>query len=51
MEVNHSIKSGTAAEIIGLKMSRTKVSLSKMVDEGIIVQQGGNRNRTYRLKK
>lgn len=35
---------------IGLKQSRTKVYLSELVDDGKIVANGANRNRTYSLK-
>ena len=36
---------------IGLKISRTKVYLSELVDEGKITPNGANKNRTYSLKK
>ena len=35
---------------IGLKQSRTKVYLSELVEDGKIVANGANRNRTYSLK-
>ena len=36
---------------IGLKISRTKIYLSDLVEEGKIISNGANRNRTYSLKK
>lgn len=35
---------------IGLQPSRTRDYLRELIAEGIVVAQGGNRNRTYRLK-
>ena len=43
-------KASSIAEYIGLKPSRTRDYLNELVSEGIIVAEGGNRNRTYRLK-
>lgn len=43
-------KSVEIADLLGLKASRTKALLSEMIEDGIIVAEGGNRNRTYRLK-
>ena len=37
-------------DYIGLKPSRTRDYLNELVAEGVVVVQGGNRNRTYRLK-
>ena len=36
---------------IGLKLSRTKDYLSELVEEGKIIANGANKNRTYSLKK
>ncbi|MBP5768659.1 MAG: hypothetical protein J6W51_06125, partial [Fibrobacter sp.] len=36
---------------IGLKISRTKIYLSELVEEGKITPNGANKNRTYSLKK
>lgn len=47
---NVSAKSSEIAELLGLRPTRAKEILAEMVDEGIIVAEGGNRNRTYRLK-
>ena len=38
------------AEYIGLKPSRTRDYLNELIAEGIVVAEGSNRNRTYRLK-
>lgn len=35
---------------IGLKISRTKIYLSELVEEGKITPNGANKNRTYSLK-
>lgn len=43
-------KAASIAEYIGLKPSRTRDYLNELVSEGVVVAQGGNRSRTYRLK-
>ena len=43
-------KTSLIAEYIGLKPSRTRDYLNELIEEGIVVAEGGNRNRTYRLK-
>lgn len=43
-------KASSVAEYIGLKPSRTRDYLNELIAEGIVVAEGGNRNRTYRLK-
>ena len=43
-------KASAIAEYSGLKPSRTRDYLNALVAEGIIVAEGGNRNRSYRLK-
>lgn len=48
---NHpAAKASAIAEYIGLKPSRTRDYLNELVSEGIVAAEGGNRNRTYRLK-
>ena len=48
---NHSeARSQDIALFIGLKQSRTKDYLSELVEDGKIVANGANRNRTYSLK-
>lgn len=44
-------RSQDIALFIGLKQSRTKDYLSELVEDGKIVANGANRNRTYSLKK
>ena len=47
----HSVaRSQDIALFIGLKQSRTKDYLSELVEDGKIVANGANRNRTYSLK-
>ena len=43
-------RSQDIALFIGLKQSRTKDYLSELVEDGKIVANGANRNRTYSLK-
>ena len=45
-----SAKNTEFAEILGVKSTRVKQLLKELIDEGIIVAEGSNRNRTYRLK-
>ena len=40
----------TIAELLGISSPRARAVLTKMVKEEIVVAEGGNRNRTYRLK-
>ena len=48
---NHSVaRSQDIALFIGLKQSRTKDYLSELVEDGKIVANGANRNRTYSLE-
>ena len=47
---NVSAKSTEISELLGLKPTRVKELLAEMVDEDILVPEGGNRNRTYKLK-
>ena len=43
-------KMSEIAESIGLKSSRTRDYMRELISEGIVVAEGANRNRTYRLK-
>lgn len=45
-----SAKSTDFGEILGVKSTRVKQILKEMLDEGTIVADGSNRNRTYKLK-
>ena len=47
---NPEAKASSIAEYIGLKPSRTRDYLNELIVEGIVVAEGSNRNRTYRLK-
>lgn len=44
-------RSQEIADVIGLKISRTKDYITELVEEGKIVSNGANKNRTYSLKK
>ena len=43
-------KSSEIAEFADLKTSRVRDYLTDLINENIVVAEGGNRNRTYRLK-
>lgn len=43
-------KASSIADYIGLKPSRTRDYLNELIAEGTVVAEGGNRNRSYRLK-
>jgi len=43
-------KAASIAGHIGLKPSRTRDYLNELIAEGIVVAEGGNRNRVYKLK-
>jgi len=47
---NISAKSSDIADLLGLKPTRAREILSDMVDQEILVPEGGNKNRTYKLK-
>lgn len=48
---HEEVRSQEISAYIGLKISRTKIYLADLVEEGKIVSNGANRNRTYSLKK
>ncbi|MDR1574237.1 MAG: hypothetical protein LBS24_08000, partial [Clostridiales Family XIII bacterium] len=43
-------KSGELSALLSVNASRTKVYLRELIAEGIVIAEGANRNRTYRLK-
>lgn len=43
-------KSSELSELLGVKSTRIKNLLTALIDEGIVVPDGANCNRTYRLK-
>ena len=45
-----SARSADIAELFGIKGTRAKKPLSELIADGIVVAEGGNRNRTYKLK-
>ena len=45
-----TVRTSEIAEVANLKASRARDYLSELVSEGILVAEGANRNRTYRLK-
>lgn len=48
---HEEVRSQEISAYIGLKISRTKIYLSELVEEGKITPNGANKNRTYSLKK
>ena len=51
MKDKEFVKARDVAEAIKLKSSRTREYLGELVKEGLIIAEGSNRNRVYRLKK
>lgn len=47
---NITAKTPEISDLLGIMDARTSRLLSEMVDEGIIVAEGANRNRVYKLK-
>ena len=43
-------KSKDIAELLGIKLTRSKDILNELIANGIVVAKGANRNRTYRLR-
>ena len=48
---NGEAKTEDLVKLLGSSTTRTKVLLYQLVDEGILVSCGGNRNRTYKLRE
>ena len=46
-----SARSSELAELLGVKSTRVKNLLSALIADGVIVAEGANRNRRYRLKE
>ena len=51
LKTHESVKASELMAILSLKSSRTRDYLSELVKEEKIVANGGNKNRTYSLKK
>ena len=47
---NGTVKASQVAAAIGLQPSRSRDYLSELIQDGIIIAEGANRNRVYRLK-
>jgi predicted HTH transcriptional regulator len=43
-------KSKELSDLLGVNASRTKVYLRALIADGVVIAEGANRNRTYRLK-
>ena len=46
-----SCKASDVAKLLELDPSRTRDYLVQLVEEGVLIAEGSNKNRTYRLKK
>jgi len=51
LQINQIAKSEAFIEVLGVKISRVKAILSQMVAENLVVAEGENRNRIYKLNK
>ena len=50
MKGKEFVKASDVAEAINLKPSRTRDYLGELVKDGLIIAEGSNRNRIYKLK-
>ncbi len=48
---NGEVKTEDLVKLLSSSTTRIKMLLYQLVDEGILVSCGGNRNRTYKLKE
>ena len=48
--INAEAKTSEIAEYIDLKPSRTRIYLNELISGGIVVTEGGKKNRRYKLK-
>jgi len=46
-----NVRSSELTELLGVKTTRVKNLLNSLIADGIVVAEGANRNRTYRLKE
>ena len=46
-----SAKNSELCDLLGVKSTRIKKLIYELIDEDILAANGGNRNRTYSLKK
>lgn len=46
-----SAKNKDIAELLGVKSTRVKQLLKELLDEGVVVAEGNNKNRVYKLKR
>lgn len=46
-----SAKNTDIAELLGVKSTRVKQLLKDLLDEGVVVAEGNNKNRVYKLKR
>ena len=48
---NGEVKTENLVKLLGSSTTRTKMLIYQLVDEGVLVACGGNRNRTYKLRE
>ena len=51
LKQNEFITTTIASELLGLSVQRARAILGKMAKDEIIIAEGANRNRKYKLKK
>ncbi|MCL2197424.1 MAG: putative DNA binding domain-containing protein [Defluviitaleaceae bacterium] len=50
LSINKSCKSNNIAALLDVSISRAKVYLKELISDGIIITEGANRNRSYKLR-
>ena len=50
LKQNEYITTAIAKSLLGLGVSRTREILKNLVDKNILISEGSNRNRKYKLK-
>ncbi|MBR1557943.1 MAG: hypothetical protein IJ647_09330, partial [Prevotella sp.] len=48
---NGEVKTEDLVKLLDSSTTRTKMLIYQLVDEGVLVACGGNRNRTYKLRE
>ena len=51
LKENEFVTTTIASKLIGLSTQRTRDILGKMAKEEVLIAEGANRNRKYKLKK
>ena len=51
LRLHGETKTAELAEILSLGMTQTKTLLYQLIEKGLVVPCGNNKNRTYKLKE